>query len=813
MKQLKRSVCLLLCLAMVLSLAACGGDKDTDNKGSSAEGYVYVPTYTKVQGDFPNGVGRSVYADGKFYTMVYEYDNPETYEGGRQALYTIDLEGKATKMTGFNFEMESGDEDSYRSINGLCVDKDGKLCLLENFTRQIFNLPADFVDDGSGGKWDYYDHSESAYTLKWLKEDGSVDHEMSLGDMIPQDTYIGSFQMDNDGNVYINADSKIIAIDSNGEKMFEYEDENGNWIDSMMTLGDGSVVFSVYSGDRGYNVMKMNPEAKTAELYCTTDSYFYNTCPGDDNYAFYYSNGSYLNGLKVADGVGTEERVLTWINSDVDGDEMQNFFIDPEGQIIALTEEYVESTTKKDTESDVQTTVSADGSVSVSSYVDRHGSYDVKILTLVKTPAKDVAQKTKLTLATQYMSWDTRKAVLKFNRANSDYRIEIVDYSEYNTEDDYEAGVKKLTTEIMSGDVPDIIYTEGLPVTKMAAKGLLADLYTFMEGDKELSKDKFIPSVLKLMEYNGHLYQSPTRFSVMTVIGNKNVVGDTPGWTVDDLKAALAAMPAGCTVFSQSTTRDDILQYMLYMDMNDYVDWAAGTCNFDSQQFVDLLEFVKLFPSDFDWEHFDWSTQESEQVRIASGKQLLQATGFSDFWDFQYNTIAFGDDAVMIGFPTTEGVGNAMMFNSGYAISDKCVNKDVAWQFVRGFITGEYGDSWGFSPVQEKFDKALKEAMTPQYETNEDGSFKLDENGNKIEISQGGWSDGINSYDMYAMTQKQADQLNELINSCTKTINQDDSLIEIIKEEGAAFFNDQKSAEETAKMIQSRVSVLVKEQA
>ena len=58
MKHLKRSICLLLCLTMVLSLAACGGDKDKDNKGNSAEGYVYVPTYTKVQGDFPNGVGQ-----------------------------------------------------------------------------------------------------------------------------------------------------------------------------------------------------------------------------------------------------------------------------------------------------------------------------------------------------------------------------------------------------------------------------------------------------------------------------------------------------------------------------------------------------------------------------------------------------------------------------------------------------------------------------------------------------------------------------------------------------------------------------------
>ena len=150
MKHLKRSICLLLCLTMVLSLAACGGDKDKDNKGNSAEGYVYVPTYTKVQGDFPNGVGQSVYADGKFYTVVYEYDNYETYEGGRQTLYTIDLEGKSTKLSGFVSTMNE-DEDSYNNISALCVDLGGRRCFLETYARGGFGAAGGAAGGGGGG--------------------------------------------------------------------------------------------------------------------------------------------------------------------------------------------------------------------------------------------------------------------------------------------------------------------------------------------------------------------------------------------------------------------------------------------------------------------------------------------------------------------------------------------------------------------------------------------------------------------------------------------------------------------------------------
>ncbi|MDY4104508.1 MAG: hypothetical protein SOY37_02900, partial [Oscillospiraceae bacterium] len=140
---------------------------------------------------------------------------------------------------------------------------------------------------------------------------------------------------------------------------------------------------------------------------------------------------------------------------------------------------------------------------------------------------------------------------------------------------------------------------------------------------------------------------------------------------------------------------------------------------------------------------------------------------------------------------------------------------EAAWEFVRYFMSDEYADqySYGFSTSQKRFNEQLKEAMTPEYEKDENGNFKLDENGNKIEISQGGWSDGVNEYNFYAMTQAEADQLVELINSCDKVMTYDTSLFDIVNEEVQGFFNDQKSAEETAKMVQSRVSLYVKEQA
>ena len=55
-----------------------------------------------------------------------------------------------------------------------------------------------------------------------------------------------------------------------------------------------------------------------------------------------------------------------------------------------------------------------------------------------------------------YLDWNLRSMIVEYNKTNDEYRINVVDYSEYATDDDYNAGVTKLTTEIISGSVPDI---------------------------------------------------------------------------------------------------------------------------------------------------------------------------------------------------------------------------------------------------------------------------------------------------------------------------------------------------------------------
>lgn len=96
------------------------------------------------------------------------------------------------------------------------------------------------------------------------------------------------------------------------------------------------------------------------------------------------------------------------------------------------------------------------------------------LVVLNRVDAASIQKKTELTLACFGLDYNLRSQIVKFNRSSADYRIVVKDYSEYATDDDYNAGLTKLNTEIISGSVPDLIANNmQMPIRQYAAKGLL----------------------------------------------------------------------------------------------------------------------------------------------------------------------------------------------------------------------------------------------------------------------------------------------------------------------------------------------------
>jgi primosomal protein N' len=91
--------------------------------------------------------------------------------------------------------------------------------------------------------------------------------------------------------------------------------------------------------------------------------------------------------------------------------------------------------------------------------------------------------------------------------------------------------------------------------------------------------------------------------------------------------------------------------------------------------------------------------------------------------------------------------------------------------------------------------------------------YTVDEQGNRVPVSYGGMSmEGGMTVEFYAISQEEADQINALINSIEHIATNDDSLLNIINEEAAYYFSGEKTVDQVAEIIQSRMTIYINEQ-
>ncbi len=648
-------------------------------------------------------------------------------------------------------------------ISGMCIDDQGNIWLAEQGYFYHFDENGNYVDDGR------------SIDVRKLDETGAEIGKLDLSSLLEQNQYfyLNGMSLDKDSNIYISDGSQAIYVyDSQGVKKFELTLDG--WVNNIVRMGDGTVAVTTYE-EQGNVLKPIDPSTGDWKDSIPLPVNAWNAYPGAGEYLVFFSDGNNLYGYKQ--GAAEAEKLLSWINCDIDGNSITSMTILPDGRVACVTSSY--------------------------NFVDYSQKLEMALLT--KTDVSEIPQKTYLSMATFYLDYNLRAKVIEFNKKNTKYRIEVTDYSEYNTQDDYTAGLLKLSTEIISGNIPDILCTSRqIPVDQYISKGLLEDLYPYIDNDPELGREAIVQEVFKAMETDGKLYQIASSFGIFTVAGDKNRIGSEPGWTLDDLNNVLSQLPEGTMPFAPYYTRDYMLETVLAMNMNEYVDWISGKCSFNSQDFIKLLEFVNNFPEEYDWMSGEFV---DENQLIQSGQLLLRISNLYNFSDLQMYNAILGGNLVFKGFPCESKDGNALIVDSGIAMSSKCRDKEGAWQFMRILLTEEYqneGWFWGFPTNKAVFDEMVEEAMTP--------TTYVDEHGNTVEEPKMEWYVDNSPVTVYSMTEEEHQMFMDLLARTDRLMTYDSSIMDIIREEAAVFFSGQKTAQECADVIQSRVEIYVNEQ-
>lgn len=820
--KMKKTCCLVLALVLALGLlSACGGEGGPTN--TPAPEFAYVAKYTELEGEF-EGMNNACFAGGRIYFMSSVQDgeitesypsrdengNPILDENGEPvmeeytypnyvtALFSMNADGSDLKRVGSYAPTaipEGAQGGSW--VSAFTAAPDGRLIVAENVSYSTGSgepgaatgsdlepvaFAADAVAVDVPVTSDAPDVGEFTYVEKYLlrvfDQQGNETASIDLSQFNENEEeyfYMSGMVADGDRGICVSVGNELLGISFEGELL--YRIPAGEGIDgfmSLVNLSDGSAAVLAYAND--YSEIKLlSVDAETGKLVDNEvdfDRSVYRVYPFGGDYDFGYNKGESFFGFDA--DTGKETKLLTWINCDVDGNSLSGVFPQENGDIVCLTTEY-----------------------------GNEGGSTNYLISLVKTPYDQVPQKTTLTLACTGLDYTVKSEILRFNRMDGDYRIEVRDYSEYNTDEDYTAGNTKLITEIGAGAVPDILITNGLPIDTFSARGYFADLWSFIDADAELGgREALVEPFLNAISQDGKLYWITNSFNLVTLAGPSSIVGTEPGWTYDDFYAALDQMPEGCEILSLGTTKQSVFDSICNLNLDSFVDWGTGTCNFDSEEFINLLKFTDLFPKDFDWENHEWSQDDNDDVRIKEGRQLLMSLSLGYPFDMVYYSQSFGGNMTLIGFPDVPGSGAVFStYSPGFAISETCKEKDAAWRFVSGFLKEDYQSyygSYGFSVNRAVFDKSFQDALE-----RESSNYVMTDSGEMQEQK-------------VRFTQEDMDMLLDVINN-TQLFGQSyastqDQLQKIVSEEVSSYFAGEKSAEDVAAMIQNRASIYVSEQ-
>ena len=633
------------------------------------------------------------------------------------------------------------------------------------------------VDEGyTGGD------SQETYTAYKYDMNGNQLLEIDLTDIVSSDQdwfYPQYVAQDGEGNLYIASDSKIYCFGADGSEK-EHIDMENQWIMNMISTGDGTVVAEYFADGEGSATLCKVESGKLGDpITISGDGNFsnMNVYPGTGS-TLMASDGNFLYSVNINTGAST--KMLSWLDSDINATNLSGVAAASEDQILVLCSRFS---------------------------VKGNDTYELG--TLTKTPASEIPERTLLTLGAEYLDSNIKDAVIDYNRKSNDYRITLVDYSQYNTEDDYTLGAQQLDRDVVSGNCPDIISITSGHQEKYIAKGALADLSALMEKDDSISQDDLVAGALKAYISDGKLYGMPYNFSLQTLIASVKLVGDRTSWNMADMAQVIDGLDDTVSVM-EYTTQTEFLQQMVYQNINQFVDYGKATCSFDSDAFKQLLTASAKLPTNDelygDNDSISVSSDDTYQ-QLQSGDLLLTTSYISgdsysikEFYGL-YNNKDFG--MVNIGYPTDEGSGVQISVGGGLAISAKSKYTDAAWDFIKTLLSDDFQtDQWGFPVTKTAFDKAMAATMEKDSYT--------DENGEKVYYDQTTYI-GDTEYTIPPLTQEQVDDFKAMVDNASVGGNYDSDILDIINEEAAAFFSGDKSADDVAALIQNRVSIYLGE--
>lgn len=411
-------------------------------------------------------------------------------------------------------------------------------------------------------------------------------------------------------------------------------------------------------------------------------------------------------------------------------------------------------------------------------------------VTLEPVPADELPEKKQLVLGiaggngtTPSLMSKVDQVVMSYNRTHPLTHVTVVEYDE--------SSIQNLQLELLSGKGPDILMEREsfFDMDTLMNKGAVEDLASYLADGKEISDEDILPGILDLITKDGRIPRIPLSFSAGIMMFPKERPQETmtPQETLEFMTAD-ENVYADIFVWPESF----LIQILSGAEMDHYVDADHKTCSFDSEEFVSLLEELNKLSE------MEMVSKKQERFELLrSGNLRVMVDELSCMEDYLCIRESFLDTWEISGFPNSAGqLRYPAKLYDWLGINSASEYKEEAWNFI------EFCLSYA-SRSDDATDRFVVTTDKFRQQTRHDNLDLIFVRMNLFLEDLGG------TMEFDATDQEESDFLWEI--SEHLYLYENENLLRIISEEASAFFKGDISADEAAKRIQNRASLIIAE--
>jgi multiple sugar transport system substrate-binding protein len=355
-----------------------------------------------------------------------------------------------------------------------------------------------------------------------------------------------------------------------------------------------------------------------------------------------------------------------------------------------------------------------------------------------------------------------------------------------------------LNTKILSGQAGDIIMPGGGYSLSFFKQGIFNDLHEFLYSDSDFNTDDYFMNIIEAYSYNGSLYIIPLSGTIEMLGFNASLLGgnrlaDTGGvWelthALDEAKKIIEQNGVQGIHNIQWGPDWYLFNEMMALNYTEFINPETGTVNIDCAEFIDMLKYIKGLADD------GYIPTSERDLNFPAGAPItgtMYSVGLlSD--DYMLNTPDYIDIRPLTGKNgaiTISSGGNTVL-----AINKQAADKRLAWEFIKCALSYEAQSSpslRGNIPINKTALPVHAEGLYKQTTDDRLGmsaDFKADE------------AEVIRQY---------LERIVSLHEKVTKYIFMDSDIHEIIFEQVLEYFKGNIPAEETAQILQRKISMVM----